>query len=88
MVRLSRERSRRSHHGGILDRHGSWVKAAAVALRLGIDPIKFLSLEGLNMAVMQLVLDEAIFMRNKDEERRIHQIEIAVQNGVAWAFRG
>jgi hypothetical protein len=86
MVRLSRRCSRRSHQGGITDRHGEWIRAAAVALKLGYDPVEYLSLEGMERTVMGLVLDEAARMYERDEQGRTQNLRNAVQEGVARAF--
>ena len=88
MVGLSRRFSRRSHQGGILDRYGDWVRTAAVALKLGYDPVKYLSLEGMERTVMELILDEAARMYAREEEGRLMQMQNAVQAGIARAFGG
>ena len=71
---------------GIVDRHGAWITAATVALRHGRDPLEYLSLEGLEKTVIDLVLSEAEDRRRQDEEVTTKRLEIAVQNGVAKAF--
>jgi hypothetical protein len=59
-----------------------------VALRYGMDPIKFLSLEGLEKTVTEVILNKAEEKRVEDAERFMNNIAVSVQIGVAKAHSG
>lgn len=69
-------------------RFKSGIQDGALALELGWDPIKYLSLEGVERTVAAKVLQQALDNRADEQSRYWKNIQIAVQNGVAKAFGG
>lgn len=62
------------------------MRAAAAALLLGWDPIRFLDLDHIEAMVANEVLQLAEDMRVERKKAEIKAFEVAVQNGVAKAF--
>lgn len=64
------------------------VVDGALALETGWDPIRYLSLEGVERLVGREVLQEAANRKAEREKNFWKNVTVAVQNGVARAFGG
>ena len=64
------------------------VQDGALALDCGWDPIRYLSLTGVERLVAREVIQEALELRASREKARWKNMEAVVQNGVARAFGG
>lgn len=66
----------------------SVVQDGALALECGWDPIRYLSLEGVEQLVGREILQEAAERKASRERDRLKNLQVVVQNGVARAFGG
>lgn len=64
------------------------VKEGALALEHGWDPLKYLSLTGIEKLVAREILQEAVDNRATRDRDRWKNMQAVVQNGVAKAFGG
>lgn len=64
------------------------VQDGTLALELGWDPIRYLSLTGVERLLAREVLQEAAERRAAREKEHWKNMQISVQNGVARAFGG
>lgn len=64
------------------------VQDGTLALDCGWDPIKYLSLTGVERLVAREILQEAVECRASREKDQWKNLQAAVQNGVARAFGG
>lgn len=64
------------------------VLDGALALELGWDPIAFHSLSGDSLTLAREILQEAADRRAERDKHHWKNMQAAVQNGVARAFRG
>lgn len=62
------------------------VQDGALALECGWDPIKYLSLEGVERLVGTEILREAADRRAERDRQHWKNMQAVVQNGVARAF--
>lgn len=62
------------------------MDAAAVALRLGYNPMHFLALVGSDRVLASKILNKASDRFAEEETARMRAFQNAVQNGVAKAF--
>jgi hypothetical protein len=85
---LPRGRRERGHSGGIVDRYGEWIDAAAVWLEMGGDPMRLLGLEGVERIVAEVVLNRAVQRRRDENDIQFWNTAKATQIGVARAFGG
>lgn len=64
------------------------VQDGTLALECGWDPLRYLSLTGVERLVAREILQEAVENRATREKHHWKNMQVAVQNGVAKAFGG
>lgn len=64
------------------------IQDGTLALECGWDPIRYLSLEGVERLVGREILQEAAERKAKRERDLLKNLQVVVQNGVAKAFGG
>lgn len=64
------------------------VQDGALALECGWDPIRYLSLEGVERLVGKEILQEVAERRGDRDKHHWKNMQAAVQNGVGRAFGG
>lgn len=64
------------------------VQDGTLALECGWDPIRYLSLTGVEMLVAREILQEAVERQASREKNWLNNLQVVVQNGVAKAFGG